>query len=94
MNRIRGLAGAITAFSTAAPSIPIAAVAGLALLGAFAAALTSAMEKPDDRVAAAITFLVTASGLPFLGVGSAFWGLMAGLGMYALTHWRRSGTAP
>ncbi len=86
------LAGAITAFFAAAPSILIAAVAGLALLGAFAAALTSAVQQPDDRVAAAITFLVTASGLPFLGVGSAFWGLMAGLGMYALMHWRRSGS--
>ncbi len=88
------LAGAITAFFSAAPSILITAVAGLALLGAFAAALTAAVEKPDDRVAATITFLVTASGLPFLGIGSAFWGLMAGLGMYAMTHWRRSGTAP
>ena len=86
------LAGAITAFFAAAPSILITAVAGLALLGAFAAALTSAVQQPDDRVAAAITFLVTASGIPFLGVGSAFWGLMAGLGMYALMHWRRSGS--
>jgi benzoate membrane transport protein len=87
------LAGAITAFFAAAPSILIAAVAGLALLGAFAAALTSAVAEPDDRVAAAITFLVTASGLPFLGIGSAFWGLLAGLGMYALTHWRREEAA-
>ena len=86
------LAGAITTFFAAAPSILIAAVAGLALLGAFAAALTSAVAEPDDRVAAAITFLVTASGLPFLGVGSAFWGLMAGLGMYALLRWRRAGS--
>jgi benzoate membrane transport protein len=49
------------------------------------------VAEPDDRVAAAITILVTASGLPFLGVGSAFWGLMAGLGMYALMRWRRVG---
>lgn len=84
------LAGAITAFFSAAPSILIAAVAGLALLGAFAAALTAAVQKADDRVAATVTFLVTASGLPFLGIGSAFWGLVAGLGMYALTHWRRN----
>lgn len=86
------LAGAITAFFAAAPSYLIAAVAGLALLGAFAAALTAAMAEPDNRVAAAITFLVTASGLSFWGVGSAFWGLIAGLGMYALTRWH--GAAP
>ncbi len=84
------LAGAITSFFAAAPSILITAVAGLALLGAFAAALTAAVGEPDDRVAAVITFLVTASGLSFLGIGSAFWGLMAGLGMYALTRWRRA----
>ena len=87
------LAGAITAFFAAAPTTLIAAVAGLALLGAFAAALSAAVREPDDRVAATITFLVTASGLPFLGIGSAFWGLMAGLGMYALTRWRRAGDA-
>ena len=87
------LAGAITSFFAAAPAILITAVAGLALLGAFAAALTAAVDLPEDRVAAIITFLVTASGLSFFGVGSAFWGLMAGLGMYALTRWRRAGPA-
>jgi len=85
-------AGAITAFFAAAPSILIAAVAGLALLGAFAAALTAAVAEPDDRVAAAITFLVTASSLSFFGIGSAFWGLLAGLGMYVLTRWRTAAT--
>ncbi len=83
------LAGAITSFFAAAPAILITAVAGLALLGAFAAALTAAVDVPEDRVASAITFLVTASGLSFFGVGSAFWGLMAGLAMYALTRWTR-----
>ena len=83
------LAGAITSFFAAAPSILITAVAGLALLGAFAAALSAAMSEPDDRVAAAITFLVTASSLSFLNIGSAFWGLLAGLAMYALIRWRR-----
>ncbi len=84
------LAGAITAFFTAAPAFLIAAVAGLALLGAFASALSAAMAEPDDQIAVAITFLVTASGLSFGGIGSAFWGLVAGLGMYALTRrWRR-----
>ncbi len=86
------LAGAITAFFAAVPSILITAVAGLALLGAFVAALNAAMAEPDDRVAAAITFLVTASGLTFWGIGSAFWGLIAGLAMYGFVHWRRTGS--
>ncbi|MBT7509625.1 MAG: benzoate transporter, partial [Rhodospirillaceae bacterium] len=81
-------AGAITTFFAAAPSILITAVAGLALLGAFAAALSAAVQNEDDRIAAVITFLVTASGVSFLGIGSAFWGLLAGLGMYGLSRWR------
>jgi benzoate membrane transport protein len=87
------LAGAITSFFAAAPSLLITAVAGLALLGTFATALTAAVAEQEDRIAAAITFLVTASGLAFFGIGSAFWGLMAGLGMFALTRWRRAGAA-
>ncbi|MGH8044245.1 MAG: benzoate/H(+) symporter BenE family transporter, partial [Stenotrophomonas sp.] len=31
-----------------------------------------------DREAALVTFLVTASGLSLAGIGSAFWGLVAG----------------
>ena len=82
------LAGAITAFIAAVPAYLILAVAGLALLGAFAAALTEALAAAQDRLAAVVTFVATASGLSFLGIGSAFWGLLAGLAVYALTRWR------
>ena len=82
------LAGAITAFVAAVPAYLILAVAGLALLGAFAAALTEALAAAEDRLAAVVTFLATASGLSFLGIGSAFWGLLAGLAIFALTRWR------
>lgn len=81
------LAGAITAFVAAVPAYLILAVAGLALLGAFAAALTEALAVAEDRLAAAVTFLVTASGLAFLGIGSAFWGLLAGIAVFALVRW-------
>ncbi|BBK42206.1 benzoate transporter [Allostella vacuolata] len=82
------LAGAATAFVAAAPPVLIEAVAGLALLGAFAAALLGAMAELRDREAAAITFLVTASGIGFFGIGGAFWGLLAGGAMLALSRWR------
>lgn len=82
------VAAAIAAFVLALPTYLIMAVAGLALLGPFAAALTGALEAAEDRLPAVVTFTVTASGLSFLGVGSAFWGLLAGLGLYALTRWR------
>ncbi len=72
------LATAATAFIAAAPPILIEAVAGLALLGAFGGALLGAAQDPASREAAIITFLVTGSGVSLLGIGGAFWGLVAG----------------
>ncbi|GAB2448798.1 benzoate membrane transport protein [Conyzicola lurida] len=71
-------AGFATAFVLASPPLLIQAVAGLALLGALVGAVTAAMEDPDDRLAAIGTFLVTASGITVVGIGSAFWGLIVG----------------
>lgn len=61
------------------PASLIALVAGLGLLGSLANALAIALERPDQRVAATIAFATTASGLAIAGIGSAFWGLLAGL---------------
>jgi benzoate membrane transport protein len=85
-------AGLATALLVLSPPVLIEAVAGLALLGALAAALSSAVSDPDGREAAAVTFVVTAAGIGFLGVGAAFWGLLAGVAM-ALLHRRRSPAA-
>ena len=82
------LAGLATAFIAAAPPVLIEAVAGLALLGAFAASLAAALAEPRHREAAAVTFLVTASGLSFFGIAGAFWGLLAGGAVMALGRWR------
>ena len=82
-------AGAATALFAAAPPILIEAVAGLALLGAFGGAMLASVSDPAEREAAVVTFLVTASGVSFGGIGAAFWGLIAGGGLRALTHWSR-----
>jgi benzoate membrane transport protein len=84
------LAGAATSFIAASPPLLIEAVAGLALLGAFGAALLGAVAEPREREAALVTFLVAASGLSWFGIGGAFWGLLAGGAMHALAKWRRS----
>jgi benzoate membrane transport protein len=55
------------------------AVAGLALLGTLSASLAAALSATEGREAPAITFVVAASGLSFLGIGAAFWALVAGL---------------
>ena len=80
------LAGAVTAFVALAPPILIEAVAGLALVGAFSGSAMAAFQAPDTREAAAITFLVTASGVSFGGISGAFWGLVAGGLMLALSR--------
>jgi benzoate membrane transport protein len=61
-----------------APPVLIEAVAGLALIGAFAGAMSGALAEERARVPAMIAFLVTASGLSVLGIGAAFWGLVLG----------------
>jgi benzoate membrane transport protein len=78
------LAGAVTAFVALAPPILIEAVAGLALIGAFSGSAMAAFQQADTREAAAITFLITASGVSFAGISGAFWGLLAGGLMLAL----------
>ena len=81
-------AGAATGFLAASPPILIEAVAGLALLGAFGAALMAAVADPASREAAVICFLVTGSGVTLLGISGAFWGLIAGGAMLALSRWQ------
>ena len=63
----------------ALPPALLATVAGTALLGSMASAMGSALAADQDRLAAAGTLAVTASGITLLGVGSAFWGLCFGL---------------
>ena len=50
----------------------------MALLGTIGSALATAMRDELHREAALITFLVTLSGVVIGGVGSAFWGVVAG----------------
>lgn len=83
------LAGAATAFVSASPPLLIQAVAGLALLGALVGAVTAAMERPEHRIAAIATFIVTASGIVVLNIGSAFWGLLIGGVVMGWLGWRR-----
>jgi benzoate membrane transport protein len=77
---IAGLFGAtLAALFASLPGELVISVAALALLGSIMNGLHSALAEPSQREPALITFLVTASGLTLAGVGSAFWGLVAGL---------------
>ncbi|QMM52888.1 benzoate/H(+) symporter BenE family transporter [Enterobacter sp. RHB15-C17] len=70
--------GSITALMAALPLSWIQTLAGLALLGTISGSLYQALQHEAERDAAIVTFLVTASGVTLLGIGSAFWGLIAG----------------
>ena len=84
-----GLAGgAVVGLLTAFPRELIAAVAGLALLGTIAGGLSAALKDERHRDAAILTFLVTLSGLSLLGIGSAFWGVVAGAVSLLVQHFR------
>jgi benzoate membrane transport protein len=75
-----GLFGAtLVGLLGALPPALLATVAGTALLGSMAGAMGTALGAEQDRLAAAGTLAVTASGLTLMGVGSAFWGLCFGL---------------
>ena len=66
----------------------IAAIAGLALLGTISSGLLAAVRDETVREAAIVTFLVTLSGLELAGIGSAFWGIVAGTLALVVQQWR------
>ncbi|PPJ40899.1 MULTISPECIES: benzoate/H(+) symporter BenE family transporter [unclassified Pseudoxanthomonas] len=75
-----GLFGAtVAALFAAFPKELILAIAGIALLGTIGNSLAAALREEAEREPALVTFLVTASGLSLAGIGSAFWGLVAGV---------------
>ena len=74
-----GLFGAtVAALFAAFPRELVLVVAGLALVNIIGNGLALAVRDESQREAAMMTFLVTASGLTLFGIGSAFWGLIAG----------------
>ena len=72
-------AGSIVMLFSILPKELVAALAGLALLGAIATNISVAMKDESQRDAALITFLATVSGMHFLGFSSVFWGICIGM---------------
>lgn len=77
---LTGFSGALIAVLLGAlPSVLIATLAGLALLATLSGSLQRALTDAASRDSAIIAFLITASGISLLGIGSAFWGLAGGV---------------
>ena len=81
---LAALGASLVALFAAFPSALIKTIAGLGLLGSLAGALASAIADERQRFAGVLAFAVTTSGIAVLGIGSAFWGLVAGLAALAL----------
>ena len=88
---VAGIFGAtLAALFAALPKALVLSIAALALLGSITNGLSNAMAEARQREAAMVTFLVTASGFTLFSVGSAFWGLVAGLVTQLVLNWRRA----
>ncbi|WP_243976608.1 benzoate/H(+) symporter BenE family transporter [Vibrio natriegens] len=61
-------------------------LAGFALLGTLMMCLQSAFHDEGYRESALFTFLITLSGISFLGVSATLWGLLVGIMHLRLTH--------
>ena len=87
--------GAIAALLAAFPDALVLVIAGLALLGSIGSGLTQALADEGTREAALITFLVTLSGVVIAGIGSAFWGVVAGsVALFVQQYGRNKSIAP
>ena len=82
------LSALLATIAAAAPEGLLPTIAGLALIGTFASAGGAALAEGRHREAAAVTFLVAAAGIDVAGIGAAFWGLLAGLIVLAVTKAR------
>lgn len=90
-----GIFGAsVAAVFGAFPRELVFAIAGFALLGTLGNGLAQAMAVEREREAALVTFLLTASGVTLFGIGSAFWGLIAGVVVLLLARLNASSAAP
>ncbi|MFM0046830.1 benzoate/H(+) symporter BenE family transporter [Paraburkholderia sediminicola] len=88
---IAGIFGAtIAALFSALPKALVVSVAALALFGSIMSGLANSMQDVKQREAALVTFMVTASGLTLLSIGSAFWGLVAGVLTQLVLNARRA----
>jgi benzoate membrane transport protein len=80
--------GAVVGLMAAFPHALVVGVAGLALLGTIAGALSSALAVEKHRDAAALTFLVALSGVTLGGIGAPFWAVVAGGVALGVQHFR------
>ena len=83
-------AGTIVLLFSAIPPALIAALAGLALIGAIMSNIKLLSADSAYIESAVITFLITASNMTVAGMGSAFWGIVLGMVSYWVLSFKKS----
>lgn len=83
-------AATLTSLLMSFPAVFITALAGIALLGTIGHNIALAFQHVAEREAALLTFLFSASGVQFFGIGSAFWGLIFGCVVLAVLKFKQS----
>jgi benzoate membrane transport protein len=71
-------AGTVVSLFLALPSEVSHILAGLALLGTLLMCIRTAFTEARYQEGALLTFLITFSGVSFLGISATLWGLLAG----------------
>lgn len=71
-------AATLTSLLLSFPALFMVTLAGIALFATIGHNIVIAFGDTEQREAALMTFLFSASGVQFLGIGSAFWGLLFG----------------
>jgi benzoate membrane transport protein len=82
-------AATLTSFLMSFPAVFITALAGIALLGTISHNIAIAFHEPSEREAALLTFLFSASGIQFFGIGAAFWGLIFGFAVHCILKFKK-----
>lgn len=85
-------AGSIGRLMALLPAQIIGLLAGLALLGAILKSLGDMLAANEGTQAGLVTFAITTTGVSIWGIGSAFWGVVAGVAAVAIT--RTAGRLP
>ena len=82
-------ASTLTTLLISFPSVFIVALAGIALFATIKKNKRIAFNQVEESEAALMTFLFSASGVQFFGIGSAFWGLLFGYAVYQIFRLKR-----
>lgn len=81
-------AATLTSLLMSFPHLFIVALAGIALFGTISHNIAIAFHEVKDREAALLTFLFSASGVQFFGIGSVFWGLLFGFAVSFILNFK------